>query len=464
MLGKCGNLLAAAIAGLLTALFSGTAWAAEQPLAEELTAQITLDGSPAPLLADANRTTKLKLAQGAALQIHSGTPAAFLYLVWDKAPGAGTLAVGGHGEFPIGGNGFLHELIALEEPAAEASLSWEASEGAVLCDVRLLSAGTLPDWAQAWEPPLERAELLVLPTHADDEHLYFGGSMPYYAAHPEVNVQVAYMVNHNGEPYRPHELLNGLWTVGIRNYPVIPEFPDIYSLSLEHAKTVYSEEEITAYQVELLRRFRPYVVVGHDQKGEYGHGAHMLNAWCLERAAEAAGDPERFPDSARQYGAWDVPKTYLHLYGEDPLIMDWDQPLDAFDGATAYEMAVKGYACHASQQGFFQMEPAGPYDCRKFGLLRTTVGPDIVKNDFFENIHWTPAEPESVPLEEAPAVEPAGQALPEGKPPAWPEPGGLLAGNSRIPSALAAACMIVPLTAAILLIWRRFRKGNTGGL
>ena len=145
--------------------------------------------------------------------------------------------------------------------------------------------------------------------------------------------------------------MDGLWTVGVENYPILPDFPDLYSESLEHARTVYDEEAVISYQVELIRRFRPDVIVGHDINGEYGHGGHRLNADALMQAVELAADSAACPESL-SLGVWDTPKTYLHLYPENQIVMDWDQPLEAFGGKTAAEVAAEGYACHASQQGY----------------------------------------------------------------------------------------------------------------
>lgn len=122
-------------------------------------------------------------------------------------------------------------------------------------------------------------------------------------------------------------------------------FPTYYSKALEHAKTLYDTNDMLAYEVELLRRFKPEVVVDHDINGEYGHGVHMLNTWILQQAVEQSGDVQYFPESAQKYGTFDVQKTYLHLYPENELIMDVDTPLTAFGGKTAYEMAwLPGFA------------------------------------------------------------------------------------------------------------------------
>jgi len=68
--------------------------------------------------------------------------------------------------------------------------------------------------------------------------------------------------------------------------------------------------------------------------------------------------------------------------------MDWNITLDYFDGKTALEMAEIGYSKHESQQyAWFYVSDEGKYDCSLFGLYKSTVGPDIEKNGFFENIN-----------------------------------------------------------------------------
>jgi hypothetical protein len=92
--------------------------------------------------------------------------------------------------------------------------------------------------------------------------------------------------------------------------------------------------------------------------------------------------------------------------------MDWDKPLDAFGGATAFQMTQKGFLCHNSQQFTWFREwmngSAGDRTmasqitylspCR-YGLYRTTVGADVQKNDFFENV-TVYAEQERIAAEE----------------------------------------------------------------
>jgi hypothetical protein len=158
----------------------------------------------------------------------------------------------------------------------------------------------------------------------------------------------------------------------------------------------YPREDLLGFVVENLRRFKPLVAVGHDIKGEYGHGMHMVYTDLLMEAITITNDASFYPESAEKYGLWDTPKTYLHLYEENAIVMDWDQPLERFDGMTAFEVSVnRGFQMHITQISYFQWYYKGFPDAKSlpvhnpcyFGLYRSTVGPDVEKNDFFENVN-----------------------------------------------------------------------------
>lgn len=354
------------------------------PLVGPLCAQLQPEGDPA-LVLDGARATKWQARQGRArFDLPDG--AWGVYLEWEETPDQWQLWADGR-PVDTGGAPWLHCYLPLGLPARQVELAWQGP--ATLCDIYFLGCGVPPGWVQQWQPPCAQADFLLLPTHADDEHLWFGGVMPLYAGERGLAVQVAYMVNHNGEPYRLHEQLDGLWEVGVRHYPVIPGFADVYSPSLAHARTIYDQQEVIAYQTWLIRRFRPSVIVGHDIAGEYGHGAHQLNTDSLLQAVEQAARPEVQVPGA--LAPWDVPKVYLHLYPENALVMDWDVPLARFGGKTAFEMAQAGFARHRSQQAYFSVEQSGPYDCRKFGLYRSLVGPDS-RPDMTDHLQLAPPQ------------------------------------------------------------------------
>lgn len=143
----------------------------------------------------------------------------------------------------------------------EISLELCLTSGGAIADLFVLADGDpVPDWVQRWKPMWDKADMLLVSTHADDELLWFGGAMPVYAGQFQKKVQVAYVTNHG--PQRTHELLDGLWTVGVVAYPMISSFPDRYCKTFQQALEKYDENAVLEYQVSLLRRFKPDVVLG----------------------------------------------------------------------------------------------------------------------------------------------------------------------------------------------------------
>lgn len=257
----------------------------------------------------------------------------------------------------------------------------------ILAEVRVLAEGDAPDWVQRWQPPHEKADLLVLSAHPDDEILFMGGTIPYYAGEKKLAVQVAYLVP--ATPYRKLELLDGLWLCGVRHYPDLGSFPDRFTTSLKgmYRQEGWSHDRVMRHVTGLFRRYQPEVVVTHDVNGEYGHGAHKVAADAARQAVALAADPAYQHKKLAEKEPWQVKKLYLHLYEEGALRMDWRVPLAAFGGKTAFDMAQAAFACHISQQHTeYRVEDFGPYDNARFGLAYSAVGEDVQKDDFFENL------------------------------------------------------------------------------
>jgi LmbE family N-acetylglucosaminyl deacetylase len=360
------------------------------PEADEFTETLMLtlsdevsDELSAEVLLDRDYTTKLEFDSESSIIISADEEIHSLYFIWDLPPGEWNLI---DVETQICGlSGYIHEFVILDNPTMEITAQLP-NDGAILCNIYAFSDGTPPEWVQVWQPPLPVADMLLVPTHADDEFLVFAGLLPCYAGELDYRIQVAYIVNHWDEAPRTHEMLDGLWSVGIRNYPVIGEFDNFYTESLQEASDFYGYDKIVDFHVELLRRFKPQVVVGHDINGEHRDGAHMLNALALQTAVENAADSTYHTASFEQYGLWDTPKLYLHLYWENFIMMNWDIPLSRFNGATAIDMAVIGYDFYQSQHhNAFSVPQIGPFG-HLFGLARSLVGEDVVGGDLFENI------------------------------------------------------------------------------
>ncbi len=170
------------------------------------------------------------------------------------------------------------------------------------------------------------------------------------------------------------------------HYPQLGRFWDLYSESLEEAEGHNDMEEVKAFVVETIRRFKPQIVVTHDLNGEYGHGMHRMIAKAVADTAALTGDASQYADSASRYGAWAVPKTYLHLYWENQIVLPTREPLSDFGGRTVLQVCKDAFEKHGSQQGPTFWVDDGydddgnrndyQYSCAEYGLYRTTVGTD----------------------------------------------------------------------------------------
>lgn len=244
-----------------------------------------------------------------------------------------------------------------------------------ISEIHLFGEGSLPAWVQTWQPFEGKADLLVLSAHCDDELLFFGGVIPYYTAERQMKVIVCYLTHQTHT--RRSEALDGLWTCGVRSYPEMGVFKDV---KVDHADECYpywgGEEAVRSHIARLINRYQPEVMVTHDTRGEYGHGAHKA---CAAMAMEYA---DSLPESG-----WPVKKLYLHLYKQNPITMDWRQPLAAFDGKTAFDIAKAAFDCHDSQKSNgLIVQDWGSWANNHFGLYYTSVGPDTGAGDMFENI------------------------------------------------------------------------------
>ena len=280
----------------------------------------------------------------------------------------------------------------------------------------------MPEYVEVWEKPCEQADLLLLSTHSDDEQLFFLGLLPTYVS-KGAYVQVVYFTNHNDTPKRLHEQLHGLYTVGIKNYPIMGIVPDEYSTTLNGAianlkASNITEEDALKFQVENIRRFKPQVIVGHDEKGEYSHGQHILNTYLLEKAILKANDESYDEISVQKYGKWQISKLYLHLYPNNQITMNYDIPLEQFGGKTAYQVSKEGYSKHLSQQWtwftgwingknniYTKATDITKYSPLTYGLYYTNVGEDIEKNDMFENLKYYKVQAEEKKKQEQEALE-----------------------------------------------------------
>ena len=358
-----------------------------EPEAQAVPLSVSYRNTQVPVLTDGDYNTVKNFMPNEPMLIEAEEPISALYIQWEYTPTPWTLRCG-ETVLQQGEHGYHHEFIRLPEAVTSLEMLLPQGNEPWLAEICGFTEGARPDWVQDWEEPWEQADLLVFPTHSDDEFIFLGGLIPYYVDQGK-RVQVAYVVRHNGNRY--HEMLDSLWAAGVTHYPITSIKADVYQNTLGGAREYYGENYMTSYMTEQIRRFRPQVVVGQAEDGDSGHIVHVFGVMCLKKAVELAGDSVFFPDSAETWGVWDVPKSYLHLYGpaEDMVALDFDAPLPSFDGSSAFDAADRAFSLCTSQYqaGKYQVyRTDSPHDSSRFGLYRSTVGGDREKNDLFENI------------------------------------------------------------------------------
>ena len=339
--------------------------------------------------------------------LESETPIYGLYLCFRTMPESYVIQTGSEDHWTTVAEGdtrFYHVFYELDGVKGVRILSTQEGQHTLgFNEIFAFGKGEIPDWVQRWEEPVEKADVLFLIAHPDDELLFMAGAIPTYAVEKGKNVVVAYLSWSNTT--RRSEALNGLWHMGIRNYPVFGGFRDAYSRDLKDAydnikKGKQGKQMVQGWVTELYRKYRPEAVVTQDLDGEYGHGQHKMVADAACECYDLAARSDAFEESAALYGTWQVKKLYVHLYGDEDVQtrFDWNQPLASMGGKTGIELAAEAYALHVTQKNagakvkgkhfYFSVEDScgGRYPNTCFGLYRSEVGPDETHTDFLEHI------------------------------------------------------------------------------
>lgn len=363
-------------------------------------------------LSDNNYSTYITLNSEDTITIENTEMFNYVYIIYYVESMTGTINYNDTST-KVGENQFLHECIKLDEETNKITINYDDT---VRIKEIFLFNETLPNWVQTWNKPLDNADILLFSTHSDDEHLFFAGLIPSMIASGK-NIQVVYLTHHNDNPKRLDEQLNGLWAVGLRNYPVLGAFPDAYSESLNGATNNlayagFSLDDVINFQIDIIKRFKPLVVVNHDEAGEYSHGQHILNTHALKEALNLLED-EYKPQ-----------KVYLHLYEENSITMNYDIPLEYYNGMTAYEVSKLGYAEHDSQQytwftdwlkgknnEYTKATDIKTYSPTKFGLYYSKNGNyETLDNDLFYDVEIISNEE---PIEDTQNNEPVKEEIEE---------------------------------------------------
>ncbi len=373
--------------------------------ANDISKEITYieNGTVINKINDENIKTSYKVNNGSSITIHSeSNNIKQLYIIYELSSQKGKLVSDKNEEVILGSNGFLHEYVNLKTAASEVTLTFD--DDVNINEIDVFTDGETPYYVQKWVKET-KTDLMIFSTHADDEQLFFAGVMPTYINQGK-KVHVVYLARHDvGSYYAPnrlHEQLDGLWTLGVTDYPTFGLIPDAYSENIDVARSQmnsagFTDNDVIKFDVEQIRLYKPKVILGHDENGEYSHGQHILNTATLKEAVFKAADQTY---TEVNLDAYNTPKFYIHLYDIDNKTeLDYDIPLEKYDGKTAYQVSKEGYSKHLSQQytwftrwlngnnnEYTSSKQITKYNPAYWGLYKSEVGPDINRNDLFENI------------------------------------------------------------------------------
>ncbi len=136
-----------------------------------------------------------------------------------------------------------------------------------------------------------------------------------------------------------------------------------YSKSGAEALTRWPREELLGDVVEVIRRYRPDVVVSVWSGTELdGHGHHQAAGLLAREAVVAAGDPDRFPEHAALGLRPHAPSHYYRSawFSERAPDVELDTGLlDPLLGRSYHQVAMASRGLHRSQDQGRRLEP-GP--------------------------------------------------------------------------------------------------------
>jgi len=274
---------------------------------------------------------------------------------------------------------------AIETGGASEMVIRVSDAAAGICEARVYAEGRTPEVVHDWQSASGNVDMMVVVTHPGEEFLFFGGAIPLAAAEGK-EVLVVYMTDCGRERYA--EAMDGLWAVGVRTHPVCLNLENGRAKEYEDAIDMWGLEETYEVLVELLRKYKPDVVLTHDIYGEGENNQRKLTSATLRRAVLLATDEGAYPDSSEQYGVWDVKKTYIHRYEGNVITLEADTPMELMNGWTLREMTAVGFNKNRELMDDFDLKDGEEYDPYSYGMIRAADGlaEDVLKNSFFENI------------------------------------------------------------------------------
>ena len=95
-----------------------------------------------------------------------------------------------------------------------------------------------------------------------------------------------------------------------------------YSKNPDETFNIWDKDQVLSDFVRTFRKFKPDVVITRfPEDGRGGHGHHTASAILAREAFEASGDMSKYPELAKEFGAWSPKKllfnTHPYFFGRD---------------------------------------------------------------------------------------------------------------------------------------------------
>jgi hypothetical protein len=317
-------------------------------------------------LTDAYVSSRVSFKQEDVITIVPETQAQLLLLNWYDAPASYTVT-----QLGAAGNTITEETITDRELGRQIALEDGCKSVAVLFNENG-SLGGVAAYADAsfapaaFSPAPATCDLLIITAEPGMEWMQFGAVIPTYTKEKNVKTGVLYISDY-GKRARAYEALSGLQTAGYSTYPM---FAGYQSDSYDDYKTTaaqFDRRAFVEYLKEQINALSPKVIVTHGVADV--SGAHSLVAECVQIAVSECPSVQKL----YCFGATE---------GSSPTVIDMNQPLVAYAGKTAAEIAQTAYEQHVSRKLFgLTIDSTSAYT-----LAYSTVGEDEQKNDLLEHM------------------------------------------------------------------------------
>lgn len=283
----------------------------------------------------------------------------------------------------------------------------------------------------------EKAVIMVISAHPDDEGIFFGGTLPYYVQTLNIPVILISLttdwLKSNGSRTsssinREAEMREAAWRYGLRSEPVFSFFQQNikywaidkawdrwFDCILDYNDIEDGKIRVSKYLAEQIRLYRPDVIVTHGFKGEYGHPDHKALAYAAVAAFDLAAGKSAviddgvtsvtkvFPDGIAGK-AWQVKKLYIHetdisnsgkifinrLFHDHWEDLSIDTDGDGFSDKSPHQVADYALKAHESQGNQYvasvydtnSRRDYSKYPSEWWGLYRSVVGADRIISTF----------------------------------------------------------------------------------